>query len=92
MSNIERSWTIMACPKCGALVGDDHVPFCPMPGREAIEVVAAEQLRGAVDHMRESRIARARGLAQAIAECRDDARMDGIREGAAEIVQLLREQ
>jgi hypothetical protein len=45
--------------------------------------------RGAVDPMRESRIARATGLAQAIAECRDDARLDGIREGAAEIVTLL---
>lgn len=44
----------------------------------------------AVDHLRESRIARARGLAQAISECRDDARLDGIREGAAEIVTLLR--
>jgi hypothetical protein len=40
--------------------------------------------------VRESRIARARGLAQAIAECRDDARLDGIREGAAEIVVLLK--
>lgn len=39
--------------------------------------------------LRVSRIARARGLAQAIAECREDARLDGIREGAAEIVQLL---
>jgi hypothetical protein len=36
-----------------------------------------------------SRIARARGLAQAIAGCRDDARLDGIREGAAEIAELL---
>jgi hypothetical protein len=43
----------------------------------------------AVDHMRESRIARARGLALAISECRDDARLDGIREGAAEIAELL---
>lgn len=42
------------------------------------------------DLMRESRIARARGLAQAIAECRDDAVLDGIREGAAEIVVLLK--
>lgn len=50
------------------------------------------QLAGAVDPMRESRIARARGLAQAISECRDDARLDGIREGAAEIVTLLGEQ
>jgi hypothetical protein len=49
----------------------------------------AAQLAGAVDHMRESRIARARGLAQAISECRDDARLDGVREGAAEIVALL---
>jgi hypothetical protein len=39
--------------------------------------------------MGHSRIARARGLAQAISECRDDARLDGIREGAAEIVGLL---
>jgi hypothetical protein len=39
--------------------------------------------------MGHSRIARARGLAQAISECRDDARLDGIREGAAEIVELL---
>jgi hypothetical protein len=52
----------------------------------------AAAARGAVDPMRESRIARARGLAQAIAECRDDARLDGIREGAAEIVTLLGEQ
>jgi hypothetical protein len=36
-----------------------------------------------------SRIARARGLAQAISECRDDARIDGIRECAAEIAELL---
>lgn len=50
-----------------------------------------DQLAGAMG-MRESRIARARGLAQAIAECRDDARLDGIREGAAEIVQLLAER
>jgi hypothetical protein len=42
-----------------------------------------------VDYMRESRIARARGLAQAISECRDDARLAGVREGAAEIFQLL---
>jgi hypothetical protein len=52
-------------------------------------IVERSQLQGAVDHIRESRIARARGLAQAIAECRDDARLDGIREGAAEIVTLL---
>lgn len=60
------------------------------PLREAtsgmVEVVRAD---AAVDHMRESRIARARGLALAIAECRDDARLDGIREGAAEIAELL---
>jgi hypothetical protein len=62
----------------------------------AAHVVAAEReaagLRQqlAVDMVRESRIARARGLAQAIAECRDDARLDGIREGAAEIVVLLK--
>lgn len=43
------------------------------------------------DLMRELKIARARGLATAIAECRDDARLDGIREGAAEIVKLLKE-
>jgi hypothetical protein len=57
-------------------------------GCSAVEYVRAD----AVDQMRESRIARARGLAQAIAECRDDARLDGVREGAAEIVQLLGEQ
>lgn len=53
-----------------------------------------ERLRTAdhTDHMRESRIARARGLALAISECRDDARMDGIREGAAEIAELLEGQ
>jgi hypothetical protein len=38
---------------------------------------------------RATNVARSIGLAQAIAECRDDARMDGIREGAAEIVALL---
>lgn len=57
--------------------------------RIAKTALEAADHRPAVDHMRESQIARARGLAQAIAECRDDARLDGIREGAAEIITLL---
>jgi hypothetical protein len=57
-------------------------------GETDAEVMAAAY----ADPMRESRIARARGLAMAIAECRDDARLDGIREGAAEIVSLLGER
>jgi hypothetical protein len=54
------------------------------------ETALAQLRESGVDMVRESRIARARGLAQAIAECRDDARLDGIREGAAEIVVLLK--
>jgi hypothetical protein len=54
------------------------------------ETALAQLRESGVDPVRESRIARARGLAQAIAECRDDARLDGIREGAAEIVVLLK--
>jgi len=79
----------------------EHRSLTPRPGwtqeQEYIalseEFFAVEEerdrLAGAVDPVRESRIARARGLAQAIAECRDNARLDGIREGAAEIVTLL---
>lgn len=37
------------------------------------------------------KVARAQGLAEAIAGCRDDARLDGVREGAAEIARLLAE-
>lgn len=42
-----------------------------------------------IDPARVARLARALGLAQAIAECRDDAALSGIREGAAEIVTLI---
>jgi hypothetical protein len=55
------------------------------------EKAASVAIDAPADLMRETRIARARGLAMAIAECRDDARLDGIREGAAEIVSLLGE-
>jgi hypothetical protein len=73
--------------------GPAECPVCGSVGVRAWMLDHIESEHGTklapIDHMRESRIARARGLAQAIAGCRDDARMDGIREGAAEIVALL---
>jgi hypothetical protein len=90
MADVEHEpITVKVCPVDGKPV--NQWLSCDEHHRWAVdaEFVPADQLRGAVDPMRETRIARARGLAQAIAECRDDARLDGIREGAAEIVTLL---
>lgn len=53
------------------------------PHRRVV-VVLEEQLRGAV-----SDVARARGLAEALATCRDDAPLSGVREVGAEIAALL---
>jgi hypothetical protein len=69
---------------------DDYKTRWEILGRVARNKIDRLEAQLAKDHMRESRIARAGGLAQAIAECRDDARLDGIRECAAEIAELLR--
>ena len=46
----ERSWTLRSCPMCGAATidPDDYVCTC-VCALEAVEVVPASQLRGAVE-------------------------------------------
>jgi hypothetical protein len=92
LSVIEHDDADRTCGACGADITarlDASYQHGYVQGYEKRKAGEPDELSGAVDLMRESQIARARGLAQAISECRDDARLDGIREGAAEIFTLL---